>query len=61
MNQTLVEHAQCMQLSTPLSEQLWAEAINTSFYLANRSLSTAIDYKTPQELWFGKPSENTSL
>ncbi|GKD86759.1 retrovirus-related pol polyprotein from transposon TNT 1-94 [Tanacetum coccineum] len=33
------------------------EAVNTASYLVNRSPSTAIGLKTPQEVWFGKPSD----
>ncbi|KAI4328696.1 hypothetical protein L6164_021031 [Bauhinia variegata] len=38
-----------------------AEAVNTASYLVNRSPSTAIDCKTPQEVWYGTPSDYSGL
>ncbi|RVW57769.1 Retrovirus-related Pol polyprotein from transposon TNT 1-94 [Vitis vinifera] len=61
MNQTLVQHARCMRIDTGLSKKFWAEAVNTAAYLVNRSPSTAIDFKTPQEVWSGKPSNYFGL
>lgn len=51
MNQTLVQRARCMRIDAGLSKKFWAEAVNTAAYLVNRSPSTAIDFKTPQEVW----------
>ena len=53
MNQTHVQHASCMRIDVGLSKQLWVEAVNTVAYLVNRSPSTAIDFKTLQEVWSG--------
>ena len=40
-----------------LSFKFWAEAINTSIYLKNRSPCSAIKGRTPEEAWTGyKPS-----
>ncbi|RVW14253.1 Retrovirus-related Pol polyprotein from transposon TNT 1-94 [Vitis vinifera] len=61
MNQTLVQRARCMRIDAGLSKKLWAEAVNTAAYLVNRSPLTAIDFKTPQEVWFGKPSNYSGL
>ncbi|RVW85315.1 Retrovirus-related Pol polyprotein from transposon TNT 1-94 [Vitis vinifera] len=41
--------ARCMRIDAGLSKKFWAEAVNTAAYLVNRSPSTAIDFKTPQE------------
>ncbi len=61
MNQTLLQRARCMRLNANLPKQFWAEAVNTATYLVNRSPSTAIDLKTPQEVWYGKPSNYSGL
>ncbi|RVW26889.1 Retrovirus-related Pol polyprotein from transposon TNT 1-94 [Vitis vinifera] len=61
MNQTLVQRARCMRIDAGLSKKFWAEAVNTAAYLVNRSPSTAIDFKTPQEVWSGKPSNYSGL
>ncbi|GKE26973.1 retrovirus-related pol polyprotein from transposon TNT 1-94, partial [Tanacetum coccineum] len=39
----------------------WAEALNTACYLINRSPATAIDNKTPIEVWSGKPTHYLKL
>ncbi|KAK3022873.1 hypothetical protein RJ639_045963 [Escallonia herrerae] len=44
----------CLDEFTKLSKEFWAKAVNTAAYLVNRSLSTAIDCKTPEEVWSGK-------
>ncbi|GJY90494.1 retrovirus-related pol polyprotein from transposon TNT 1-94, partial [Tanacetum coccineum] len=38
-----------------------AEVVNTASYLVNRSPSTTIGLKTPQEVRFGKPSDYSDL
>ena len=42
-------------------KKLWAEAVNIACYLVNISPSTAIDLKTPQEVWSEKPSNYFGL
>ncbi|KAL5548408.1 hypothetical protein UlMin_003639 [Ulmus minor] len=39
----------------------WGEAVFTVAYLVNRSLSRALDLKTPEEMWSGKPPEFGNL
>jgi len=47
-----------------LSKCFWVEAINTACYLVNRSSSTAIDrspstainFKTPEDVWSDTPA-----
>lgn len=48
--------AKCILSTLGLSKTLWAEAVATTIYLINRCPSLAINFKTSQELWSGKPS-----
>jgi len=57
MNRTLLERARCMLSTANLSKDFWAEAINMACYLVNRYPSTAIECKTPVEVWFGTPTD----
>nr|GEY38379.1 RNA-directed DNA polymerase [Tanacetum cinerariifolium] len=40
---------------------LRAEAVNTACYVIERSPSTAVELKTPMEMWMGKPVNNSDL
>ena len=44
-----------------MPKQFWGEAVSKMCYLINRTLSTAIDFKTPQEVWLGKPPSFDNL
>ena len=56
-NRTLFESARCMLQHKQLSNAFWAEAINTATYVLNRAPTTAVEGKTPEEVWSGtKPS-----
>ena len=44
-----------------LFKDFWAEAINMACYLINRSPSTAIECKTPFEVWSGAPAGYSNL
>jgi len=37
-----------------LGQEFWAEAMDAACYLVNRSPSSALEDKTPQEVWTGK-------
>jgi hypothetical protein len=37
-----------------LGQEFWAEVVGTTCYLVNRSPSSALDDKTPHEVWTGK-------
>ena len=50
-----------MLSNADLSKYFWAEAVNTACYLVNRSLSTAIDFKTSKEVWSGTPTSYSHL
>ena len=51
INQTLQQRVRCMRIDVGLSKQFWAEAFNITAYLINRSPSTVVDFKTPQDVW----------
>ena len=55
MNRTLLEKVRCMLSNADLGKQFWAEAIMYASHLINRLPSTALNRKTPLEVWFGKP------
>ncbi|KAH9684673.1 DNA (cytosine-5)-methyltransferase 1B [Citrus sinensis] len=61
MNRTIIERVRYMLLNANLSKGFWAEAVTTAAYLINRSPSSALGFKTPQELWSGKPPDLTNL
>ncbi|KAH9704361.1 Integrase catalytic domain-containing protein [Citrus sinensis] len=61
LNRTLIEKVRCMLLSSNLFKFFWAEAAVTAAYLINRSPSSALEFKTPQEVWSGKPPDLSNL
>lgn len=61
MNKTLLERTKCMLSNSGFNTSFWAEAVNTTYYLANCSPSSAIDYKTPIKVWSNKPSKYSML
>ena len=61
MNRTLVERAKCMRLNAGLPKVFWAETIDTTSFIINRSSSSAIDFKIPEEVWSGRPVDYSSL
>ncbi|GKD63644.1 retrovirus-related pol polyprotein from transposon TNT 1-94, partial [Tanacetum coccineum] len=57
MNRTLMDKVLCLLIQSGLPKTFWAEATCTAAYLINRSPSTAIEKKTPIEMWSGHPSD----
>lgn len=53
-NRSLLDMARVMLHSAGLSENFWAEAINTACYVGNRVLLRSGTKSTPYELWKGK-------
>eukprot|EP00253_Pinus_taeda_P015670 PITA_15670 len=51
MNKTLMERVISMLSGAALGQEFWAEAVDTACYLVNRSPSSALEDKTPQEVW----------
>lgn len=41
-------------IQAKLLKNLWAETLNTAYYLVNLSPSSAIDFKTPYQMWAGQ-------
>eukprot|EP00253_Pinus_taeda_P007582 PITA_07582 len=54
MNKTLMERATSMLSGAGLGQEFWAETVDTACYFVNRSPSSALEDKTPQEVWSGK-------
>ena len=54
MNKMLMERARSMLSGVELGQEFWAKAVETTCYLVNRSPSSALKDKTPQEVWTGK-------
>jgi hypothetical protein len=44
-----------------LQQELWEEAVTTTCYLVNRSPSTTIECKIPEEVWTGHPCNYSNL
>ncbi|GJR00051.1 gag-pol polyprotein [Tanacetum coccineum] len=47
--------ARAMLATASLGKSFWAEVVNTTCYVINRLPSTAVELKTPMEMWTGKP------
>ena len=52
-----MEKSRCELLDAKLPASLWAEALNNAVYLTNRSLTKALNGKTPYEALYGHPPE----
>ena len=61
MNRTLLNKVRCLLIQSGLPDSFWAEATVTAAYLINRSPSTALEKKTPMELWSGHPANYEML
>ena len=55
MNHTILERVRCMLINARLLAKFWTKVFHTTCHLINRCLSSAINFKTPQEVWMGKP------
>ena len=49
-----MEKERSMLSSAGIGQEFWAEAVETTCYLVNRSPTSALIDKTPQEVWTGK-------
>ena len=50
-----------MRLNARLPKVFWAETIKTTSFIINRSPSSAIDFKIPEEVWLGRLVDYSSL
>lgn len=60
-NKTIVEKARVMLQEANLSNDFWAEAVNTAVYLKNRSSTKTVKETTPEKAWTGKKVDLSHL
>ncbi|CAH2087744.1 unnamed protein product [Euphydryas editha] len=60
-NRSVVEKARCLLFDAHLDNSFWAEAVNTAVYLQNRILVSALNEKTPFELWTSRKPDISHL
>ena len=61
INSIILERARCMLINARLLAKFWTEVVNTTCHLINKCLSSAINFKTPQEVWTSKPGSYQHL
>ncbi|CAA7392698.1 unnamed protein product [Spirodela intermedia] len=61
MNKTLLERARSMLSQAGISKDFWAEVVNTTCYMVNRSPCTAIELKTSKEVWSSSLTDYSHL
>ena len=52
-NQTIISTARSLMKSKGVHARFWGEAVITTVYLLNRSLTKSVEGKTPFEVWHG--------
>lgn len=61
LNRKLCEKTRSLLTDAEMPKSLWGEAILTAVYLTNRSPTSAIEHKTPYELWYGEKPDLSKL
>ena len=61
MNRTLLQKKRAMLRTTSVAKSFLAKAVKIICYVINWSPSTAIDLKTPTEMWIGKLADFSHL
>lgn len=51
LNRSIMNKVRSMLSESGLGQKIWAEAAATAVYLINRSPSSAIEFKVPEEVW----------
>lgn len=54
-NRSVLEMTRCMIIDSCLDRRFWGEAAKCAVYVRNRSPSSVLEGKTPEELWTGRP------
>ena len=57
----LLERARSIIAQAKLSKRFWAEVVSTACYLVNRSPHTALNFKSPKEIWYNSPVDYSNL
>lgn len=60
-NRTILDKVRCMLSNAKIPKVFWEETVNTAKYIINRSPSSALDFKTPQEIWTGMTTKLSHL
>ena len=55
MNIIILDKVRCLLRESGLSKGFWAKTVATTCHLINSSPSSTINFKTPGNLWTGKP------
>lgn len=61
MNHTIDEKVRCLIFDGDLKKVFWAEATNTAVYLQHRTVSAALNNRTPYELWTNTKPDLTKM
>uniref|UniRef100_A0A2N9J1S8 Integrase catalytic domain-containing protein n=1 Tax=Fagus sylvatica TaxID=28930 RepID=A0A2N9J1S8_FAGSY len=61
INRTIVEKVRCMLRMAKLPKSFWAEAVQTAWYLINRSPSVPLDFDIPERVWTGEDASYAHL
>ncbi|CAA9994150.1 unnamed protein product [Nesidiocoris tenuis] len=61
MGRTVIEKARCLLFDSELPRKYWGEALNTAIYLKNRSPTSALTGKVPEEAWAQKKVDLSHL
>lgn len=61
MNRTLLERVRCLLFSSGLAKNFWDEALSTAAVLINKCPSSAIANDVPDQRWYGRLGDYSSL
>jgi hypothetical protein len=60
-NCTTSEKARCLLKQANMPSEYWAEAVTTAVFLENITPARQLKWKTPYQLWYGRPFNNSRL